>query len=215
MTPLDAFLKARDFLLENRLDYARAYGGFRWPVFEHFNWALDYFDHYAAGNARTALWLMDETGSEEKLSFAELARRSAQVANFLQARGVVPGERVLVMLDNVPALWETLLAVMKLGAVIVPTTTLMNAEGLAYRVQAGDIRHLVVAGEHTERCAALPATLTRIAVGDKTPGWVDYSTAYAMPPLSVRRCARVPTRCSCCTSPPAPPRIPSSWAIPM
>ncbi|MHB8425363.1 MAG: AMP-binding protein [Gammaproteobacteria bacterium] len=181
MTPLDAFLKARDFLLANRLDYARAYGGFRWPVFEHFNWALDYFDHYAAGNARTALWLTDETGGEERLSFAELARRSAQVANFLHTRGVAPGERLLVMLDNVPALWETLLAVMKLGAVIVPTTTLMNAEGLAYRVRAGDIRHLIVASEHTGRCAALPAALTRIAVGETTAGWTEYAGAYAAP----------------------------------
>jgi len=76
------FLAARDFLVRHREDYATAYRDFRWPQLDRFNWALDYFDPMARGNAQPALWLVDEGAGETKLSFAELSERSNSVANF-------------------------------------------------------------------------------------------------------------------------------------
>jgi acetyl-CoA synthetase len=114
------FLAARDFLVRHREDYATAYRDFRWPQLDRFNWALDYFDPMARGNEQPALWLVDEGAGEIKLSFAQLSERSNRVANFLRARGVRRGDRILLMLGNVAPLWETMLAAMKLGAVIVP-----------------------------------------------------------------------------------------------
>ena len=70
----EAFLAARDFPLRHREDYATAYRDFRWPKLDRFNWALDYFDAMARGNAQPALWLVDEDGGETKLSFARLER---------------------------------------------------------------------------------------------------------------------------------------------
>src|SRR4029079_7920382 len=83
-----AFLAARDFLIAHRDDYAAAYAGFHWPALDHFNWALDYFDRYAQGNDRTALWVVNDDGGETKLTFAELAERSNRAANFLRGAGV-------------------------------------------------------------------------------------------------------------------------------
>ena len=68
---LTSFLAARDFLLAHRDDYETAYRDFRWPQLDTFNWALDYFDVYARGNAKPALWIVDDSGPELKLSFAE------------------------------------------------------------------------------------------------------------------------------------------------
>ena len=79
-----AFLAARDFLLERRLDYDAACRDFRWPRMERFNWALDHFDTLARGNDRPALWIVDEAGGETRLSFADLSQRSNRVANFLR-----------------------------------------------------------------------------------------------------------------------------------
>ena len=87
-SPTQAFTEARDFLLAQRGDHAAACAGFRWPVLEHFNWALDWFDVMAQGNHRTALWVVNEDGSEQRLSFAQMAERSNRVANWLRARGV-------------------------------------------------------------------------------------------------------------------------------
>ncbi|MER6999781.1 AMP-dependent synthetase, partial [Streptomyces sp. NPDC000410] len=84
----EEFRAARDFLLRHREDYAAAYEGFVWPRLEYFNWALDWFDVIADGNAGTALHLVEEDGSEGRFSFAELSERSDRVANWLRGRGV-------------------------------------------------------------------------------------------------------------------------------
>lgn len=61
---------------------------------------------------------MEQDGSEARYSFDEMARRSDQVAAFLAAQRVSRGDRVMLMLNNQVELWESMLAVMKLGAVI-------------------------------------------------------------------------------------------------
>src|SRR5271157_1416095 len=138
-----AFIEARDFLLAHREDYGRTYRDFRWPVLDQFNWALDYFDPMAAGNDRLGLWIVDEGGVETRLSFAELAERSSRLANHLRALGVRRGERVLMMLGNVAPLWECSLAAMKLGAVVIPATTLLTRDDLVDRFARGRVRHVV------------------------------------------------------------------------
>ncbi len=172
------FLAARDFLLRHREDYAAAYRDFRWPKLERFNWALDYFDVMARDNADPALWLVDEDAGETKLSFAALSERSNQVANALRALGVRRGDRILVMLGNVVPLWECMLAAMKLGAVIVPATTLLTRNDLADRFARGRVRHVIAGADAAAKFADLPGDYTRIAVGKEVPGWVAYQDAY-------------------------------------
>ena len=118
--PLTAFHQARDLLLRLRDDHAAAVDQFRWPSLAEFNWALDHFDALAKGNDAPALWIVEADGTEQRFSYAQLSMRSSQVANFLRARGVQRGDRVLLMLGNELALWEIMLAAMKLGAVVIP-----------------------------------------------------------------------------------------------
>jgi acetyl-CoA synthetase len=174
-----AFLAARDFLLKHREDYDTAYRDFRWPVLDRFNWALDHFDAMAQGNDRPALWLVDDAGGETKISFAEMARRSNQVANFLRAQGVRRGDRVLLMLGNVAPLWECMLAAMKLGAVIVPATTLLTRDDLDDRFARGRVRHVVTSTDNAAKFEALPGEYGRIVVGGAAPGWQVYEDAFS------------------------------------
>jgi len=172
------FVAARDFLLRHREDYAAAYGGFRWPEVSEFNWALDYFDDVAEGNDRPALQIVFEDGRRETWSFDELRERSNQVANWLRRLGVRRGDRVLLMLGNERELWETMLAAMKLGAVIVPATTLLATADLADRFDRGHVRHVIAATGCADKFADLPGDYTRIAVGTRTDGWNAFSDAY-------------------------------------
>jgi acetyl-CoA synthetase len=172
------FIVARDFLLHHREDYAAVYRDFKWPKLERFNWALDYFDVMARDNADPALWLVDEDFGESKFSFAALSERSNQVANMLRARGVRRGDRILVMLGNVVALWECMLAAMKLGAVIVPATTLLTRNDLADRFARGRVRHVIAGTDAAAKFADLPGDYTRIVVGKEAPGWLPYDDAY-------------------------------------
>ena len=182
MNGREAFLHARAFLVQHRDDYATACRDFRWPVLDTFNWALDYFDAYATGNDKPALWIVEENGAETKVSFQELSRRSNQVANALRAMGVERGDGVLIMLDNVLPLWEVMLACIKLGAVLVPSTLLLSQADLQDRIDRGGIRHLVVDAAQTAKFDGLDASLTRISVGAKVPGWHDVSELYGGAP---------------------------------
>ncbi|MCP2340218.1 AMP-binding protein [Actinomadura rupiterrae] len=176
------FRAARDFLLAHREDYQAAREKFRWPVLTGFNWALDWFDHIADENDRTALWIVEEDGSEAKYSFASLAERSARVANWLRASGVRRGDRVVVMLGNQVELWETVLATMKLGAVMIPCTPLLGTDDLRDRIERGHAKHVVVASGSAGKFDGVPGSYTRIAVGEPVDGWLDYSDAYDADP---------------------------------
>jgi acetyl-CoA synthetase len=178
-----SFRAARDFLLTHREDYPAAYAGFQWPKLDRFNWALDWFDQIAAGDrgSQMALWVVYEDGRETKLSFAELSQRSSRIANYFRRLGVRRGDRVLVILGNVPPLWETLLASMKLGAVVIPATTLLTAADLADRIERGRVRHIVCAAELAAKLEGIGGNCTRIAVGAPVPGWQEFEPGYNSP----------------------------------
>ncbi|WP_377272219.1 AMP-binding protein [Peterkaempfera sp. SMS 1(5)a] len=177
----DAFREARDFLLAHREDWATAQRDFRWPRPETFNWALDWFDVIARGNDRTALWIAEEDGSEQRFSFAEMSERSDRVANWLAGQGVRPGDRIILMLGNQVELWETLLAAMKLRAVVIPATTLLGPADLRDRVDRGGGRVVVARAADTAKFAAVAGDYTRIAVGGPAEGWLPYEQAYDAP----------------------------------
>lgn len=181
-TNTDRYREARDLLQGLSRDYATAVAEFEWPDFgDRFNWAIDWFDAIARGNDRTALWIVEEDGSEAKYSFDELARRSDQVAAFLAAHGVQRGDHVLLMLDNQVELWETMLAAMKLGAVILPTTTALGPADLVDRVERGEVRHVVVNAADAPKFAEVPGTYTRFVVGHDDAadtGGIAYRDAY-------------------------------------
>lgn len=179
-----AFLQARDFLLRHRDDYETAYRDFAWPELSEFNWALDWFDEYARNNLAPALWVVEENGDELKLSFAELSARSNQLANWLRKNGVNRGDRILLMLPNHPALWETMLAAMKLGAVTIPATMLLSPADIVDRMTRGEVKHVIVASGESIKFNDLDSSITRIAVSLKggehqsPDGWHDFAQAF-------------------------------------
>jgi acetyl-CoA synthetase len=176
------FIEARDLLLHSREDLARAQREFRWPALGEFNWVRDYFDVIAADNETAALRVIDDDGGDELLSFAGLARRSAQVAGFLADQGVGPADRILIMLPNCVALWETMLAAIRLGAVIIPATTLLEHEDLRDRLERGQVKAIVTLAALAGRFARLGGAPLRVALGAAAAGWILYEDSYRAEP---------------------------------
>ncbi|MGK4578910.1 AMP-binding protein [Kitasatospora sp. HPMI-4] len=175
----ESYRAARDLLLRLSGQHSAAVREFEWPALGgRFNWAVDWFDAIARRNHRTALWIVEEDGREARYSFDELAHRSDQVAHWLAARGVRQGDRVLLMLGNQVELWESVLAVMKLGAVIMPATTALGAADLADRIGRGGVRHVVANAADTAKFAAVPGGCSLTVVGGTAPGWAPYAEAY-------------------------------------
>ena len=176
----NTFKVARDFLLEHRTDYDSASKGFEWPRLTRFNWALDWFDSVASGDRgdQLALWVLFADGTDAKLSFRELSNRSSQIANYYRELGVRRGDPVMVMLGNVPSLWEVYLALIKLGAVILPTTPLLNSSDLADRIERGRVRHIVCGTDCVSKFEQLGKQWTRIVEGGPVPGWNTHEDGY-------------------------------------
>ena len=204
MTEHDRFRAARDLLHARRTDLAAACAAFEWPRLEHFDWATDWFDRVARDNDAPALHIVEASGAEAKLSYRELSRRSSQVAAFLRGLGARPGDRMLLMLGNEVPLWETMLAAIRLGVVVIPATTLLSGPDLADRLARGRVRWIVTNGTGLARVSELPADALagvgrvlagptgRDAAGAPPPGWIDYRDADRAPetfergaPLSV------------------------------
>src|SRR5690242_2623001 len=181
---MTTFQEARAFLLAHRTDYDKAVADFRWPDPVPFNWALDWFDAELARDEesrdRPALWIIDAGQKREtKISFGALSRRSNQVANFLRAQGLKRGDHLLLLLGNVVPLWETMLAAIKLGVVVIPATTLLTADELRDRLDRGRAKAVVATQDQVAKFASLASdNLVSIVVGaPSADGWLAFDEA--------------------------------------
>ncbi|MBC7658144.1 MAG: AMP-binding protein [Chitinophagaceae bacterium] len=148
------FKRARDFLLKHRDDYETAVNGFKWPRLTTFNWATDWFDPYSVLNKRTALHILSDEG-EAKLTFEELSDRSSRVAQGFLKAGLIRGDRVLLMMGNTLALWESMLACQKLGLVVIPTATQATTTDLDDRIVRGQVKGVVTDRANTAKFESL------------------------------------------------------------
>jgi acetyl-CoA synthetase len=126
---------------------------------------------------RAALRVVEDDGAETRRTYAEMSARSTQVGAWLQSVGIGRGDRVLVMLGNQVELWEVLLACVKVGAVVIPATTLLAPADVRDRIARGHVGHVVARSADTPTFTEVPGTWTRIAVGDDVQGWLSYGDA--------------------------------------
>jgi acetyl-CoA synthetase len=176
----DELRRTRDELLAFRGRYDEAAASFRYPaITTPFNWVVDWFDPVALDNETPGLVVVDERGTSTSHTFAELRDRSLRVSAWLHQLGVRRGDAVVVMLGNRVELWEAMLAVFRIGAVVMPTTTAVGAAELVDRITRGSAKHVIVDVQDTVKFAEVPGSYTRIAVGRETPGWHTFSDAYA------------------------------------
>jgi acetyl-CoA synthetase len=178
------FRSTRDLLLAQRTDYERAVAEFVPPRSADFNWALNWFDEVAADEStseRVALRIIEGDGSSRSVTYAEMSARSSQVASWLSSIGAVKGDRLLLMLGNQVELWETLLACIKLGVVVIPATTLLTSADLDDRIKRGGVGHVLAASADTAKFDDVPGDYTRIAAGEPVSGWTSYSDSESVP----------------------------------
>lgn len=188
-----AYRAARDQLLDLLGSHERAVEEFRWPELgDRFNWAHDWFDAVARGNDRSALVIVEQDGSVLRRTYDEMARRSDQVATWLAQQGVRRGDAVLVMLGNQVELWESMLAIMKLGAVIMPTTTAVGSADLVDRIARGGARFVICNPVDTHKLDDVPGDYARIGVGPAGDGWLDLHDAYDVPEARVEHPGTAP-----------------------
>jgi len=178
----ELFRHARDHLVSAREDYPRAIAEFTWPKIDGaFNWAIDWFDEIARGNDAPALVILEEDGGRITRTFDEMATRSDQLGRWLASRGVSRGDAVMLMLGNQVELWESMLALTKIGAIILPTTVAIAGDDLQDRIHRGSVTYVIAPGDQASKFDDLSSPVTGIRVGDGPDEWAPYSAAFDGP----------------------------------
>jgi acyl-coenzyme A synthetase/AMP-(fatty) acid ligase len=161
----------------NMTDYDSEYRAFSFPVPERFSFPLDVFDRW--GDRQALFWT--DGSHERQFTFRELKRLSSKGAGGLRRLGIRRGDKVLVMLPNVPEWWEVTLALMRLNAVPIPATTLLSSKDIAYRLSATDIKFVITTNEDAPKVeSAISGIVDRsftLVSCDGDPcrqGWNDY-----------------------------------------
>ena len=159
---------------------------FVWDVPDEFNFAADVVDNFASSQPdKLALLWTNEKGDVAAFTFADMARLSNQYANLLTQAGVARGDFVLVMLPRIPAWQVTMLALLKIGAIAVPCTTLLQPKDLEYRANfAGATAVIAHVQDHARVDAAravAPTLKVFILEGGTAEGWTSASQAATQP----------------------------------
>ncbi|MDO5676967.1 MAG: AMP-binding protein [Propionibacteriaceae bacterium] len=173
--------EARDLLLGlvGQGDEARA--TFEWPeITGKFNWAIDWFDAIGRDRDDLALWIRDEDGAEEKYTYGDLVTRSDRLANWLEAQGVGKGDAVMLMLANQVELWEAMLAVMKVGGIILPTAQALQDYDLEDRIPRANIRAVIANPVDQPKFDDIDGPLL-ISTGEASERWLSMTDAANAP----------------------------------
>lgn len=138
---------------------------------ETFNFGADVVDRWAqAAPDHPALIWCNEVGAERRFSFGQIAALTDRLARALRARGVAPGDRVVVVLPRIPEWQIAMVAILKLGAVAVPCVTMLTARDLGYRVTDCGASAVITTAAEVAKFDGLADGLIRISVG-AAAGW--------------------------------------------
>lgn len=128
-------------------DYEAERRAFHLPVPEYFNFASDIIGKWAQNPGKLAMLWVGQHGEERHITFATFAQRASKVANAFAQLGIQKGDTILVMLPRVPEWWESVLGLMKLGAIFIPCTTLLTPQDIQYRAGIAEAKGLITDGE--------------------------------------------------------------------
>ncbi len=169
--------------MANMTDYEAECANFRLSIPSEYNFAFDTIERWAAVPNKLAMLWLGQNGEERRITYDDFAARSNQVANALAALGIGQGERVLLIANRIPEWWETMLGLMKLGAVAVPGTVQLTAKDIAFRAGASGATTIITDAPNADKFDAVreqcPFVTHAILIGDERPGWVNYETTVA------------------------------------
>lgn len=161
------------------VSYEDLCANFKIDVPEYYNFGFDVIDTWAKKdrNKLAMIWV-DQQGNEKKYTFFDLMRLSNQAVNICIKYGIKKGDRVMLMLPRTPEWWIFVIALIKLGAVYCPATTMLTPKDLKYRIQAADVRMIITMAEHADKIEEIreecPTLAVRLMIDGVRDGWVSY-----------------------------------------
>ena len=154
---------------------------------EKFNFAFDVVD--ALGESKPdklAMLHISKDMTERRFTFQDLKKESARTANYFKSLGIKRGDRVMLVLKRHYQFWFSVLALHKLGAVVIPATNQLLEKDFTYRFAAGKVKAIVATADdgvpEAVDAAALksPMLEQKIIVNGSREGWHDFNEEQPM-----------------------------------
>lgn len=161
---------------------------------ENFNFGYDVVDAWAKEepNKRAICWTNDK-GEHIDFSYADLKEKTDKTAAYFQSLGIGKGDMVMLILKRRYEFWYSIIALHKLGAVVIPATHLLTEKDIIYRCEAADIKAIVAVGEtvvldHIKNALPkCPSVKSVISVGPEIyEGFEDFTKGIENAPEFVR-----------------------------
>lgn len=174
---LEKYLKQTNFS-----DFDDFKANYKLIVPDNFNFGYDIVDAWAEKepNKRALLWTNDQ-GECREFTFGEMKQYTDQTAAYFQSLGIGKGDIVMAILKRRFEFWFTIVALHKIGAIIIPATHLLTKKDLIYRNNAADIKAIIAVGDDTiiqhinDALPESPSVKTLISVGPVVPAdWHDF-----------------------------------------
>jgi len=174
---LEKYLQQTEFK-----DFEDFKANYKLIVPDNFNFGYDVVDAWAEKepNKKALLWTNDQ-GECREFTFAEMKKYTDQTASYFQSLGIKKGDIVMAILKRRYEFWFTIVALHKIGAVIIPATHLLTKKDLVYRNNAADIKAIIAVGEESiikhinDSMPESPTVEMLISVGKFIPeGWRDF-----------------------------------------
>ena len=111
---------------------------------DRFNFAFDIVDEIARRYPdKLAMLHVSDHFTERRFTFREISETSNQIANYFLSLGIGKGDKVMLVLKRHYQYWPTILALHKIGAVVIPAVSQLLAHDFSYRFKAADVKALV------------------------------------------------------------------------
>lgn len=174
---LERFVKQTQFTSQE--DFIK---NFKIEVPENFNFGYDVVDAWAAEepDKEAILWTNDK-GACIHFSYADLKKYTDQTASYFQSLGIGHGDKVMLILKRRYEFWYSIIALHKLGAVVIPATHLLTKKDIVYRCNAASIKMIVMAGEEVitkhviDAMPDSPTVERLVSIGPDMPeGFLDF-----------------------------------------
>ena len=157
-------------------DYKTTYANFEWGTPERFNFGRDVVD--ALPEDQSAMIWLGENGDERRLTFGDFSHLSNRFAGAMRNLGVERGDRVMVTLGKVPEWHATILGLLKLGAIAIPSSPMLRANDLKFRTEHSGATALISGPESVEEIEKIrdevPNLTHLVLLGEERRGWDSY-----------------------------------------
>jgi acetyl-CoA synthetase/medium-chain acyl-CoA synthetase len=157
-------------------NYRRIYRDFRWDTPNDFNFAA-VIDKFAEDPRRVALLWEDSEGRRARLTFADIAQQSRRIATVLAGHGIRRGDAIMLVLPRI-TLWQAAyIGALRLGAIVIPCTTMLREKDLIYRANHSGARAIIAGVESASMVAELrkqcPSIEQYFVAGAARTGWMS------------------------------------------